>query len=212
MGHMALWMAQVLGDVGPESHINHPKRSTYVVTDKEKEQLHLKTPAHTRSLHPLMSSRNTNLPTETRPWPAHSSQPSNTDNSKRRRCEMPCQMVHEISRNFTMKDTIKIMDQLILRSQGNLEQYRLDSDLILQHCVAIVKDLQKEMFTHANGRRLQWRPMKAAWFDALVFDTHFGGQNCLSVAQALQAQLGNLMAVRQNLRIQNRCLLASVSD
>ena len=48
----------------------------------------------------------------------------------------------------------------------------------------------------------QWRPMKAAWFDALIFDPHFGGQNCLSVAQALQAQLGNLMATRQNLRIQ----------
>ena len=48
----------------------------------------------------------------------------------------------------------------------------------------------------------QWRPMKAAGFDALIFDPHFGGQNCLSVAQALQAQLGNLMAVRQSLRIQ----------
>ena len=44
--------------------------------------------------------------------------------------------------------------------------------------------------------------MKAAWFDALVFDPHFGGQNCLSVVQALQAELGNLMAVRQNLCVQ----------
>ena len=44
--------------------------------------------------------------------------------------------------------------------------------------------------------------MKAVQFDALVFDPHFGGQNCLSVAQALQAQLGNLMAMRQSLRIQ----------
>ena len=40
------------------------------------------------------------------------------------------------------------------------------------------------------------------WFDALVFDPRFGGQNCLSVAQALQAELVNLMAMRQNLRIQ----------
>ena len=48
----------------------------------------------------------------------------------------------------------------------------------------------------------QGRPMKAAWFDALVFDPRFGGQNCLSVAQALQAELVNLMAMRQNLRIQ----------
>ena len=29
-----------------------------------------------------------------------------------------------------------------------------------------------------------------------------GGQNCLSVVQALQAELGNLMAVRQNLCVQ----------
>ena len=48
----------------------------------------------------------------------------------------------------------------------------------------------------------QGRPTKAAWFDALVFDPHFGGKNCLSGAQFLQAQLGNLMAMRQNLRIQ----------
>ena len=44
--------------------------------------------------------------------------------------------------------------------------------------------------------------MKAAWFDAFIFDPHFGCQNCLSVAQALQGQLRNLMAMRQNLRIQ----------
>ena len=49
---------------------------------------------------------------------------------------------------------------------------------------------------------VQGRPMKAAWFDALVFDPRFGGQNCLSVVQALQAKLGNLMAVRQNLCVQ----------
>ena len=49
---------------------------------------------------------------------------------------------------------------------------------------------------------LQGRPMKAVWFDALVFDTRFGGQNCLSVVQALQAEFGNLMAVRQNLCVQ----------
>ena len=33
----------------------------------------------------------------------------------------------------------------------------------------------------AGGLMLQWRPMKAAWFDALIFNRHFGGQNCLSV-------------------------------
>ena len=44
--------------------------------------------------------------------------------------------------------------------------------------------------------------MKAAWFDVLVFDPRFGGENCLFVVQALQAELGNLMAVRQNLCVQ----------
>ena len=49
---------------------------------------------------------------------------------------------------------------------------------------------------------IQGRPIKAAWFDVLVFDPRFGGQNCLSVVQALQAEFGNLMAVRQNLCVQ----------
>ena len=48
----------------------------------------------------------------------------------------------------------------------------------------------------------QGRPTKAAWFDALVFDSRFGGQNCFFFAQTLQAELVNLMAVRQNLRFQ----------
>ena len=34
--------------------------------------------------------------------------------------------------------------------------------------------------------RLQGRPMKAAWFDALLFDPHFGGQNCLSCGGTLE--------------------------
>ena len=44
--------------------------------------------------------------------------------------------------------------------------------------------------------------MKAVWFDVLVFDPRFGGQNCLSVVQTLQAEFGNLIAVRQNLSVQ----------
>ena len=42
------------------------------------------------------------------------------------------------------------------------------------------------------------RPGLMPWFLTPIF----GGKNCLSVAQFLQAQLGNLMAMRQNLRIQ----------
>ena len=36
------------------------------------------------------------------------------------------QMVHAISRNFTIKDTNQIMEQLIQRCQGNLDQYIRD--------------------------------------------------------------------------------------
>ena len=32
----------------------------------------------------------------------------------------------------------------------------------------------------------QWRPMKAAWFCALLFDPRFGGQNCLSRGGTLE--------------------------
>ena len=34
--------------------------------------------------------------------------------------------------------------------------------------------------------RIQWRPMKAAWFCALLFDPRFGGQNCLSCGGSLE--------------------------
>ena len=33
---------------------------------------------------------------------------------------------------------------------------------------------------------VQWRPMKAAWFCALLFDPRFGGQNCLSCGGSLE--------------------------
>ena len=52
------------------------------------------------------------------------------------------------------------------------------------------------------GDLVQGRPTSAAWFDALVFDPRFGGQNCFFVAQTLQAELVNLMAMWQNLRFQ----------
>ena len=49
---------------------------------------------------------------------------------------------HAISRNFTIKDTNQIMDQLI---QGNLTQYIQDEQLTLDHCVEIVRTLGLQM-------------------------------------------------------------------
>ena len=45
----------------------------------------------------------------------------------------------------------------------------------------------------------QGRPIKAALFDALIFEPRFGGQNAF-FAQVLRAELDNLKAMRQNLR------------
>ena len=55
------------------------------------------------------------------------------------------QMVHAISRNFTIRDTNEIMEQLIQRCQGNLDQYILDEQLMLDHCLASVRSLGLEM-------------------------------------------------------------------
>ena len=44
--------------------------------------------------------------------------------------------------------------------------------------------------------------MKAAWFDALVFDPRFGGPKLPICCAGLAGRVGNLMAVRQNLCVQ----------
>ena len=51
------------------------------------------------------------------------------------------QMVHAISRNFSIKDTNQIMEQLIQRCQGNLEQYIRNELLMHNHCMEIVRSL-----------------------------------------------------------------------
>ena len=51
------------------------------------------------------------------------------------------QMVHAISRNFTIRDTNQIMEQLIQRCQGNLELYIRDETLMHNHCMEIVRSL-----------------------------------------------------------------------
>ena len=55
------------------------------------------------------------------------------------------QMVHAISRNFSIKDTNQIMKQLIQRCQGNLEQYIRNELLMHNHCMEIVRSLNLAM-------------------------------------------------------------------
>ena len=61
---------------------------------------------------------------------------------------------------------------------------------------------------------VQWRPMKAAWFDALIFDPHFGGQNCLSVicCASLAGAVGQSDGHAAEPAYSNKCLLASMFD
>ena len=55
------------------------------------------------------------------------------------------QMVHAISRNFSIRDTNQIMEQLIHRCQGNLDQYIRDEMLMHNHCMEIVRSLNLTM-------------------------------------------------------------------
>ena len=54
-------------------------------------------------------------------------------------------IVHDISRNFTMKDTNLFMDHLIRRCKGNLIPYVEDRQLLLDHSVNIVQELGLSM-------------------------------------------------------------------
>ena len=78
------------------------------------------------------------------------------------------------------------------------------TDVVFLHAcwLKLVHGLCWSSVSNNSTALAQGRPTSAAWFDALVFDPRFGGQNCLFVAQTLQAELVNLMAMRQNLRFQ----------
>ena len=114
--------------MGPGRPINHPKRSTYVVTDKEREQLHCKTPDHTEIIAPIDDFMQCQFANRD---PARARAPIPILQHRQQQAahmrNALAQMVHEISRDFTMRDTNQIMDQLISRSHSNLEQYWLDS-------------------------------------------------------------------------------------
>ena len=51
------------------------------------------------------------------------------------------QMVHTISRNFTIRDTNQIMEQLILRCQGDLNVYIQNEALMSRRCSEAVSSM-----------------------------------------------------------------------
>ena len=51
------------------------------------------------------------------------------------------QMVHAISRNFTIRDTNQIIEQLIIRCRGDLNVYIRNETLMHNHCMEIVGSL-----------------------------------------------------------------------
>ena len=55
------------------------------------------------------------------------------------------QMVHAISRNFTIRNTNQIMEQLIIRCQGDLNVYIRNEMLMHNHCMEIVGSLGLKM-------------------------------------------------------------------
>ena len=97
-----------------------------------------------------------------------------------------------LAQAWTVKSADRLFTTVRLSQSGTNICRQIKPDDFSRSCLVV----------HATWSVIQGRPTKAAWFDALVFEPRFGGQNCLFVAQTLQAELVNLMAVRQNLRFQ----------
>ena len=134
-------------DWDKEGHINHPKRSTYPVTTEDHKRLRRATPAHNELLAPMNDFMRRQFANQD---PSRTNMLISTLGHRMAQAARMrgahAQMVHAISRNFTIKDTNQIMEQLIQRCQGNLlDQYIRDEMLMHDHCLAIVHSLGLEM-------------------------------------------------------------------
>ena len=133
-------------DWDKEGHINHPKRSEIPLTTDDIQQLHRDTPAHNELMAPMnefmkrqfanRDTLRTNLLIPTLE--------SRITQAARLRGAL-AQMVHAISRNFTIRDTNRIMELLILRCQGDLNMYIQNELLMQNHCMDIVRSLGLQM-------------------------------------------------------------------
>ena len=129
-------------DWNKEGHINHPKRSSYPVTTEDHKRLQRATPAHNELMAPMNDFMQQQFANQ---------DPSRTNmliltlgHRVAQAAQMRgahAQLVHAISRNFTIKDTNQIMEQLIQRCQGNLDQFIRDEMVMHDHCLAIARSL-----------------------------------------------------------------------
>ena len=77
-----------------------------------------------------------------------------------------------------------------------LQKWSLNNDMLQQGELRVVGcEKEDPTWVHLDSKEgwvewmhlcIQWRPMKAAWFCALLFDPRFGGQNCLSCGGSLE--------------------------
>ena len=129
-------------DWDKEGHINHPKRSEKALTTEDIAQLHRDTPAHNELVAPMnefMKRQFANRDT-LRTSLLISTLEHRIAQAARLRGALAT-MIHAISRNFTIRDTNQIMEQLILRCQGDLNMYIRNEELMQNHCKEIVHSL-----------------------------------------------------------------------
>ena len=129
-------------DWDKEGHINHPKRSETVLTTEDIHQLQQDTPAHNELRAPMNQFMERQFANQ-EPLRNNLLIPTleaRINQAAKLRGDL-AQMVHTISRNFTIRDTNQIMEQLILRCQGDLNVYIRNETLMHNHCMEIVGSL-----------------------------------------------------------------------
>ena len=133
-------------DWDKEGHINHPKRSETILTTDDIQQLQRATPAHNELMAPMNQFMERQFANQ-EPLRNNLLIPtleSRIIQAAKLRGAL-AQMVHAISRNFTIRDTNQIMEQLILRCQGDLNVYIQNEMLMHNHCMEIVGSLGLKM-------------------------------------------------------------------
>ena len=133
-------------DWDKEGHINQPKRSETILTTDDIQQLQRDTPAHNELRAPMNQFMERQFANQ-EPLRNNLLIPtleSRIIQAAKLRGAL-AQMVHAISRNFTIRDTNQIMEQLILRCQGDLNVYIQNEMLMHNHCMEIVGSLGLKM-------------------------------------------------------------------
>ena len=129
-------------DWDKEGHINHPKRSETALTTDDIHQLQQDTPAHNELRAPMNQFMERQFANQ-EPLRNNLLIPTlevRINKAAKLRGDF-AQMVHTISRNFTIRDTNQIMEQLILRCQGDLNVYIQNEALMHNHCMESVGSL-----------------------------------------------------------------------